>query len=177
MSGTLQELRHDPPTAPEGPTGRLATWLSTQALGDIPERVWERAKYLLLDGIGCALVGAHLAWSRAGVDATLRLEGEGRATLIGWGRKTNALSASLLNSSFVQGFELDDFHPLAPVHGTSLVLPSLLACAETIGGASAPVSGADFLRAAVLGFEVGPRVGLALTDPAIEKLSSHRKRA
>jgi 2-methylcitrate dehydratase PrpD len=162
MSGALQELRHAPPTGPEGPTGRLALWLSTQALGDIPEQVRERAKYLLLDGIGCALVGARLPWSRSGVEATLRLEGEGCASLIGWGRKTNALSASLLNSSFVQGFELDDFHPLAPVHGASLVLPSLLACAETIDAAGAPVSGADFLRAAILGFEVGPRVGLAL---------------
>jgi 2-methylcitrate dehydratase PrpD len=63
----------------------------------------------------------------------------------------------LLNSTFVQGFELDDFHPLAPLHSTSLVIPVLLATAR-----NRDVSGADALTAALAGFEVGPRVGRAL---------------
>jgi 2-methylcitrate dehydratase PrpD len=64
----------------------------------------------------------------------------------------------LLNSTFVQGFELDDFHPLAPLHNNSLILPVLFAGARQLG----TVTGKDALTAAIAGFEVGPRVGLAL---------------
>jgi aconitate decarboxylase len=53
---------------------------------------------------------------------------------------------------------LDDVHPFAPLHNASLVLPPLLALAQIREG----VTGAAFLKAAVAGFEVGPRAGLAL---------------
>jgi aconitate decarboxylase len=64
----------------------------------------------------------------------------------------------MLNSSFIQGFELDDYHPLAPLHSNSLVLPAMLAAAPHVGR----VSGERFLLGALLGYETGPRVGEAL---------------
>jgi 2-methylcitrate dehydratase PrpD len=78
--------------------------------------------------------------------------------VIGTGMTTTGPAAVLLNSTFIQGFELDDFHPLAPLHSTSLIVPVLLATAGHLGGASGDAA----LTAAVAGFEVGPRVGLAL---------------
>ncbi len=147
-----------PATNPEGPTGKLATWLAHVQLYEIPTSVRERAKYLILDGLGCALVGAKLPWSRTAVESVTHLEGTDTKTIIGWGRTTSGPAAAVLNGTFIQGFELDDFHPLAPVHNASLVLPSLLASAQELG----KVNGAQFLRGAILGFEVGPRVGLAL---------------
>jgi 2-methylcitrate dehydratase PrpD len=141
-----------------GPTETLAAWLSTLDSDAVPDRVLTRAKHLVLDGVGCALVGAQLPWSRTAVDAVTPLEGDGAATVIGWGRTTSPAAAALLNGTFIQGFELDDFHPLAPLHTCSLVLPSLFATAGVLGRASGP----DFLLATVAGFEVGPRVGLAL---------------
>ena len=149
------------PTDPAGPTGRLATWLATTALEEIPAAVRERAAHLVLDGLGCALIGAQLPWSRTAVDAVLAMEGAGDAPVIGWGRTTSAPAAAVLNGTFIQGFELDDYYPAAPLHSTSLVLPALLSTLGRVG----PVSGADFLRATVLGFETGTRVGLALHGP------------
>ena len=64
----------------------------------------------------------------------------------------------MLNSSFIQGFELDDYHPLAPLHSNTLVLPAMLAAAPRVGR----VSGERFLLGAILGYETGPRVGQAL---------------
>src|SRR5580658_3997911 len=146
-------------TDPEGPTGRLATWLAATTLNDVPASVREHAKHLMLDGIGCALVGAQLPVSRIGVEGVTALDDAGSGTLIGWGgRTTSAPSAAMLNSSFIQGFELDDYHPLAPLHANSLVLPAMLAAAPHVG----PVSGGRFLLGAILGYETGPRVGLAL---------------
>ena len=46
-----------PVTDPAGPTGRLATWVAQTTLADVPASVRDRAKHLVLDGIGCALVG------------------------------------------------------------------------------------------------------------------------
>jgi 2-methylcitrate dehydratase PrpD len=146
------------PSAPDGPTGQLATWAAELTLDDIPVTIRERAKYLLLDGFGCALIGAQLPWSRTAVEAVLEFEGTGTAPIIGWGMSMNAPAAALLNSTLIQGFELDDFHPLAPLHSNSVVIPALLAAASN----TFEVDGASVLVAAVAGFEVGPRVGLAL---------------
>ena len=108
--------------------------------------------------MACGLVGAQLPWSRVATRAVLDLEGAGDAVLIGTGTTTSGPAAVLLNSTFIQGFELDDFHPLAPLHSNALILPVLLASAQHLGGAS----GTAALTAAIAGFEVGPRVGLAL---------------
>jgi 2-methylcitrate dehydratase PrpD len=146
-------------TDPAGPTGRLATWLSATTLTDVPADVRERAKYLLLDGVGCALVGAQLPVSRIGVEGVLAFDRAGWGALVGWDeRTTSPQSAAMLNSSFIQGFELDDFHPEAPLHSNSLVLPAMLAAAPHVGS----VSGERLLLGAILGYETGPRVGLAL---------------
>ena len=97
--------------------------------------------------------------SRIGVEGVTALDGAGDSALIGWdGRATSATSAAMLNSSFIQGFELDDYHPLAPLHSNSLVLPAMLAAAPRVGR----VSGERFLLGAILGYETGPRVGQAL---------------
>jgi 2-methylcitrate dehydratase PrpD len=142
-----------------GPTGRLATWLANATLEDVPPTVQDRAKHVVLDGVACALVGAQLPVSRKGVEAITALEDAGTAALIGWGgRTTSATSAAMLNSSFIQGFELDDYHPLAPLHSNALVLPAMLAAAPRAG----KVTGAQFLLGAILGYETGPRVGQAL---------------
>ena len=70
-------------TYPNGPTGRLATWLANLELENVPQQVLQRAKCLVLDGLGCAIVGARLPWSNTAVEAVMRLEEEGDKTVIG----------------------------------------------------------------------------------------------
>ncbi|MGO9253750.1 MAG: MmgE/PrpD family protein [Mycobacterium sp.] len=149
-------------TDPAGPTGRLATWVAGLTLDDVPHTVVARAKHLLLDGVGCALVGAQLPWSRVATNAVLDLEGGGNSVgtvVIGTGHTTCAPAAAVLNGTFIQGFELDDFHPLAPLHSCSLLIPALL---STVSARPETTNGADMLLAAIAGFEVGPRVGYTL---------------
>src|SRR5271157_2490242 len=145
-----------PATDPAGPTGALATWVHGLTLDDVPTNVVDRAKHLILDGLGCALIGSQLPWSRVATEAVLDIDGAGGTAVIGTGRTAAAPAATLLNSTYIQGFELDDFHPLAPLHSCSLVLPALLSTA------SSGTPGADLLLAAITGFEVGPRVGYTL---------------
>jgi aconitate decarboxylase len=139
-------------------TARLASWVAGTRLDAVPLEVVERAKHLILDGVGCGLIGAGLPWSRTATDAVCGLEGAGRAVVLGTGRTTSPSAAALLNSSYIQGFELDDYHPAAPLHSCSLVLPAMFAALVN----SSRRSGSDLLLGAIRGFEVGPRVGLAL---------------
>jgi aconitate decarboxylase len=146
-----------------GYTGKLCTWIHDTTIGDIPDEIITRAKYLILDGIACGLVAAHLPWSETAASGIFKMEPEGQCTVIGWnGKKVSPLAATILNSTFIQGFELDDYHSAAPLHSCSIILPALFATAELDSQRTTPLTGLDFLRAFVVGCEVGPRVGLAL---------------
>ena len=147
-----------PATDPQGPTGALAGWLASTTLHDIPEATRERARHLMLDGFGCLLMGAHLPWSETAVNALLTADPTGNTLVAGWNRNTSSASATLLNSSFIQGFELDDYFPAAPLHANAIILPALLAALPL----RPRVTGGDLLLGTILGYETGTRVGLAL---------------
>ena len=79
------------------------------------------------------------------------------------------MSAALINSTFIQGFELDDWHSEAPLHSNSIIIPSLFAAIPTLIKSSThqistkpTISGENFLLAYLTGLEVGPRVGNSL---------------
>jgi aconitate decarboxylase len=146
-----------------GPTAQLSHWISTVTLQGIPSEILERAKYLILDGIACGLVGAHLPASEKAANVLLALEPAGDATIIGWEKKLPPLAAALLNSSFIQGFELDDWHSEAPLHSNAILLPALFAACEHVAQKTGKgFTGEQFLLAMIVGYEVGPRVGLGL---------------
>ncbi|KAJ3493123.1 hypothetical protein NLG97_g4938 [Lecanicillium saksenae] len=150
----------------DGPTRRLCTWISAFKLTDAPEDLQTRAKYLLLDGIGCALLGARLPWSEKAAKCLFDLEPleGGTAEVIGYDHRTTPLTAALVNSTFIQGFELDDWHIEAPLHSNSLIIPVLLAIAAHVGSRpdGAAFRGDELLTSYLVGIEVGPRVGLGL---------------
>jgi aconitate decarboxylase len=145
-------------SGPPDITPRLCRFLADRALDDLPSEIVERTRHLLLDGLACGLVAARLPWSELAVEGTLAVDGDGDATLWGWNRTVTPMSAALLNGTFVQGFELDDFHPHGALHSASVVVPAAVAAAESRGGMRFD----EFLGALALGFEVGPRVGIAL---------------
>ncbi|KAI0105036.1 hypothetical protein GGR51DRAFT_549227 [Nemania sp. FL0031] len=161
-----------------GVTAALCQWITSLSKEDIPTPVLERAKHLILDGIGCGLVGAHVPWSEKAVEAVLDYEPEGQCNVIGYDEKLGPLAAALLNGAFIQATELDDYHSVAPLHSASVVLPALLAASQVknkkvrghgkngeshqVAESTPTVAGIDFLIAAVVGFETGPRSGLAM---------------
>jgi aconitate decarboxylase len=154
------------PSNPAGATGKLSNWIHSTNLSTVPAQVVTRAKYLILDGVACALIGSHLPWSTIAAKSIFNMEPKGSCTVVGWGdKKLSPLAAAILNSTFIQGFELDDYHSVAPLHSNSLLLPALLSAAEMpthAGDVPKMYSGSDVLLAYIIGCEVGPRVGLAL---------------
>ncbi|CAK7234882.1 hypothetical protein SBRCBS47491_009099 [Sporothrix bragantina] len=165
------------PSDPKSPTGQLCTWVSSLTFDAIPVDLRTRAKYIILDGVACGLVGAHLPWSEKAAAAIFDLEPleGGTADVMGHGRRVTPLNAALLNSSFIQGFELDDWHIGAPLHSNSIILPVLLAAGDhmSMKPGTTPCSGQDLLVAYIAGLEVGPRVGLALYGPHMLSMGWH----
>jgi aconitate decarboxylase len=124
----------------------------------IPADVVARLKLLILDSLGCALYGTELPWSRI-LMATLGGLDETKACAVwGTGRRLSAPHAALVNGMLVQSFELDDVHRAGVLHVGAVTLPALIAVAELRPGMTGP----DFLRAALAGYETGPRVGLCM---------------
>ncbi|MCJ1377524.1 hypothetical protein MMC17_000619 [Xylographa soralifera] len=154
-----------PPSDPSGVTGKVCDWVYSVELKDIPEEIKTHTKYLILDGIACAAVGAQLPWSKTATNALFKMEGPGDCTVIGWDRRISPLNAALINSTFIQGFELDDVHADAPWHANSIILPSLFAAAEHSRKGEdqhRAFDGKSFLLSTIVGFEIGSRVGHAL---------------
>ena len=141
-------------------TKDLCSWTVNLTLDDVPAEVQQQAKLIMLDGVGCGLVGARLPWSQIATRAALSFEPEGPCSVIGWPDRLSAQAAALLNSSFIQGFELDDWHCKAPLHSASLYLPALFAAIDQAGTTNGHnVSGETLLLAFIVGLETGPRIG------------------
>ncbi len=136
-------------------TRAIAQFVSQLRYDDIPDDVVTRIKLLILDSLGCALYGTALEWSEI-LRATLAKFDATKACRV-WGtsERLSAPHAALVNGTLIQSFELDDVHRQGVLHVGAVTLPPLLAITELRPG----LSGRDFLRAAVAGYEIGPRVG------------------
>ncbi len=138
-------------------TATLAAFASGLSLTDLPPEVRDHLKRLALDAIGCCLFGGGLPWTEKLREQIEAQGGRSESTILGTGRKLPAPGAALVNATAGHGFEMDDIHRDAIIHGGSLVFPAALALAES----EQKVTGAEFLSAAAAGYEVGLRVGAA----------------
>lgn len=161
------ELSH-----PDQPTKSIAAWVADFSIDDAPPAVLDKVRHQILDALACGLVGAHLPWSEIAVRTYQDLEGscDGAGSYVwGWGHKATAPTAALLNGSFVQGFELDDYYEKGPLHPGSVIVPPLLAIAEHYD----LTDGADLMAGATVGYEIGPRLGVALDSFELVRRGFH----
>jgi len=139
-------------------TRGIADFVANLRYEHIPAEVIARVKLLMLDSIGCALYGADLPWSRILLDTLAETDTSTACTIWGTDRRLSAPHAALVNGTLVQSFELDDVHRVGVLHVGAVTLPALCAVMQMRPG----MSGAEFLTAAVAGYEIGPRVGMCM---------------
>ncbi len=141
----------------------LAAFAAQTSSADLPPEVPARALALTTDLIGSAVRAANEADSSPAILAALARLGMDRGDeclVFGLNRRYPPAAAALLNGAFGHSLDFDDTHADSSLHPSAPVVPAALAAAELTGA-----SGADFLAAVVIGFEVCCRLGLAL-DPA-----------
>src|SRR5690606_12062587 len=124
-------------------TRGLAAYVSGLRYEDLPEPVRHRARLLVLDALGCGLYAADLTWSALVRDTLLAVDSSRDCRVWGTTHRLSSVHATLCNGTQVQGFELDDVHREAVMHPGSVVVPPLVALAETRPG----ITGKDFLTA------------------------------
>ena len=133
-------------------TRALGEYIAASRTEPVPADVGERVKLLVLDTIGCGLLGSRMPWTQRLVETIAATESPGKALVWGTHYRFSATNAALANGTSVHGFEIDDVG--AGGHNGSVTLTAALALAEC--GAS--LSGAGLIRAIVTGVEVAERV-------------------
>lgn len=145
-------------------TRELAALASRITFDELPATTLDMARRLLLDGIGCLLVGGRGETGRNATAMVRRLGGLPQATLM-----TDLKPASVRDAAFVNGIclysvGLNDVHKPAGSHPGGCIIPVLLAVGEW-----QRTPGALLLAAMAGGYEVAGRIGRAIYP-------SHRER-
>ena len=151
----------------QNPTRELAQFVADVRYEDIPERVGNRVKDIILDALASALAG-HKADETAKVIAMANLLSPSReATVIGGGR-LSAAGATLVNGYLITAMTVCDVHMPTGCHVCPEVLPPALVTAEAVGS-----GGRDFVVAIALGLEITTRIGLGLDPTAFRARGWH----
>jgi 2-methylcitrate dehydratase PrpD len=145
---------------------RLSNYMSEARNRVLPEDVLEKAKWHVLDTIAAMVSGSELAPGRAAITFARAYGGKPVATVVGDTILCGPIEAALANGTMAHADETDDTLAPGPWHPGCNVVPAALAVGEQFG-----TSGAHFLRAVVLGYDVGTRI-LAAIQPGLP--NSHK---
>ncbi len=123
---------------------------------DLPASVQHQAKRCLLDILGAMIAGSQTPV--AGIMREMALEqfGGDQATIMVTGQRVSAAGAALANGFFGNALDIDDGYRNVKGHPGACALPPVLAAAQLAGG----VTGAEFLTALVVAYELGIRAGV-----------------
>lgn len=121
----------------------------------------ERAKWRIIDCLGCLMAGANAAGCRETVELVGTWGGAGESTILVHGIKGPALNVAMVNSLMTRSF---DFEPVeaegetltSPAHISGTTVPTALAMAERQGA-----SGKELLAALIVGDDLAARLGVA----------------
>ena len=146
---------------------QLAEFVATAAPNAIPAAVRERARYLILDAVGCAFAATRFDFAHHSMSGIADLAGDGPSAVIGFRRRLPLRDAVLMNGLLAHGLDYDDTHSAAVTHLTVSTFPTALGVAQHVGA-----SGRDLLTAYILGIEAGARIG-AVVKGAFHQVGFH----
>jgi 2-methylcitrate dehydratase PrpD len=135
----------------------LGDYMSAAGARALPAEVAEHAKHHLLDTLASMISGSELPPGQAALRYVRSHAGKGTATIAGSALTAAPIDAALANGVMAHADETDDSHNASRSHPGCAVVPAALAAGEEFG-----IDGARFLRAVTLGYDIGPRVVLAM---------------
>jgi 2-methylcitrate dehydratase PrpD len=125
---------------------------------DVSPDAIAKVKIALLDFLSCAFESLDLPPSKQAIKVT-GAAGGGPASVIGTQVRSSAAEAAFANAVLGHGLVREDMHTGSVSHLGIVIFPTLLALSQP-----RKITGQDFIRAAVCGYEVGASVGRALMD-------------
>src|SRR5437764_279010 len=148
-------------------TEALASFAASLQYENVPERVREHCKNLLLDALACAVAGHRGEETQQVAALASALAQSNESTVIG-GEALSLAGATILNGYLVTAVTMCDVHRPTLTHVTPEVMPPALAIAERDGA-----SGRDLLVAIAAGCEVTTRIGIGLDYPVFRAKGWH----
>ena len=148
-------------------TEELAGFAASLQYENIPERVREHCKNLLLDTLACAVAGHRGEETRQVATLASAIAQSNESTVIA-GETLSLAGATILNGYLVTAVTMCDVHRPTLTHVTPEVMPPALAIAERDGS-----SGRDLLVAIAAGCEVTTRIGIGLDYRAFRAKGWH----
>ena len=134
-------------------TATMSQWASGLQFEDLSQDAIYQAKRFLLDSIGCALGGYQQHDVAIALEVLNEIAGPGGATVIGTGRRMDAVTASLLNALMIRCMDYNDIYWKQDPSHPSDIFPAAMACCECAGS-----DGAELIVGLVLGHEFEMRL-------------------
>jgi 2-methylcitrate dehydratase PrpD len=147
---------------------KLSEYIAEAVTRPIPREVAERAKLHLVDTFAAMISGSRLEPGKKAIEYIKTQGGTAQAGIIGTDIVTTVQNAALANGMLGHADETDDTHPPSSTHPGTAVVPAALAIGERDH-----LSGEAVLRGIVVGYDVGPRMLLALRPVPYQLLGHH----
>ncbi len=147
---------------------KLSSYMSQAGARPLPEEVVEKAKHHVLDTFAAMMSGSELRPGRAALQFAQAYGGKQVATVVASTIVCGPLEAAFANGVLAHSDETDDSHGPSRSHPGASVVPAAFAAGEQFG-----ISGAHFLRAVTLGYDIGPRVTMSMGGPGYQA-ATHR---
>jgi len=138
----------------QNPSNPLIHFSRETPLADVPASALHILKLSLLDWFAVAIAGTQEPASRIIREMVTREAGSPEATVLGQSIRLPARAAALANGTTSHALDYDDTHFLHIGHPSVTIFPAALAMAEQQGA-----TGAEFLIAALTGYESSCRIG------------------
>src|SRR5246127_846054 len=129
----------------------------------LPDEVAEKTKQHILDTFAAMISGSELQPGRTAIQFSRAYGGKEVATVVASNFLCGPIEAALTNGMLAHADETDDSHSPSQSHPGCAVVPAALAVGERFG-----ISGAHFLRAVALGYDIGPRFTVTLGGQRFE---------
>jgi 2-methylcitrate dehydratase PrpD len=144
-------------------TRQLSSYMSQARDRALPDEVVEHARLHILDTVAAMVSGADLPAGRSALTFARAYGGKPISTVVADTVLVSPIEAALVNATMAHADETDDAVTPGPWHPGACVVPPALALGEQFR-----ITGAQFVRAVVLGYDVGSRVlGAVGNGPAI----------
>jgi len=144
-------------TAPPTVMTRVSAYMADAATSALPADVVEHTKQHVLDTIAAMISGAELLPGKAALRFARAQSGKGTATVVASNILAGPIEAALANGVLAHADETDDSHSLSQSHPGAAVVAAALAAGEEFG-----IDGTRFTRAVTLGYDIGPRMTMAM---------------
>src|SRR6266403_2203445 len=147
---------------------QLSAYMGAASTRALPDDVIEKAKQHILDTFAAMISGSTLPPGRGALEFARAYGGKEIATVVASKIVCGPIEAAFANGVLAHSDETDDSHGPSRSHPGVSTVPAGFASGEQY-----EISGAHFIRAVTLGYDIGTRVSMSLGGPGYQA-ATHR---